>query len=396
MKNKNLFFIILLTVFSSLTFNMAHPVTPMFINKLGLPTFMFGLFFATMSIGNFIGSPLWGTLSDKKGRIKFLILGAVGYGVSQLGFGFNTNPFIILIFRFTGGLFVVSYLTASMAYLTDITTKENRVKYITYYAAANTLGGAIGSLLGGIIGNNNFKLTFFTQFILCLILGILVFFLLTESIAKSSDKTSLDKVKYDTKIDYSKLLNKNLIIMLIVVIAFYFASTSYNSSINYYIEDVLNLPPTFIGGFLAFTGILGFIINLIFTPLLAKYFKEVNLFKAITICIVIALSLLVIFNEVVIFLGCAVIFTSFASIHIPLQQSIITKLAKSNYGSLMGILNSSKAIGQVTGSLTAGFIFDIGNKLPFLISSIIVLMAFISLLPLSPKVIIDDNLNKAI
>ena len=107
-KNKSLIFIIVLTIFSSLTFNMAHPVTPMFINKLGLPTFMFGLFFATMSIGNFIGSPFWGSLSDKKGRIKFLILGALGYGISQLGFVFNTNSFIILIFRFTGGFFVVN------------------------------------------------------------------------------------------------------------------------------------------------------------------------------------------------------------------------------------------------------------------------------------------------
>lgn len=69
-KNKSLIFIIVLTIFSSLTFNMAHPVTPMFINKLGLPTFMFGLFFATMSIGNFIGSPFWGSLSDKKEELN--------------------------------------------------------------------------------------------------------------------------------------------------------------------------------------------------------------------------------------------------------------------------------------------------------------------------------------
>lgn len=388
-KNKSLIFIILLNMFSSLAFNMAHPVTPMFINKLGLPTFMFGLFFATMSIGNFIGSPLFGALSDKKGRIKFLVLGAIGYGLSQLGFGFNTNPFIILIFRFTGGFFVVSYLTTSMAYLTDITTNENRTKYITYYAAANTIGTSLGSLLGGLIGNNNFKYAFFTQFILCLILGILVYLLLEEP-AKDKKHTTLE-ISTHNKIDYSKLINKNLLIMFIMVGAFYFASTSYNSSINYYIEDVLKLPPTFIGGFMALIGIVGFMINLFLTPLLAKHFKEINLFKTITLCITASLFLMVISKNVILFLSCAVIFASFASIHIPLQQSIITKLAKENYGSLMGLLNSSKAIGQVTGSLTAGFIFDLGNKLPFLISAIIVFISFIILIPLNSNLIINNK-----
>ena len=388
-KNKSLIFIIILTMFSSLTFNMAHPVTPMFITRLGLPTFMFGLFFAAMSIGNFIGSPLFGALSDKKGRIKFLILGAIGYGISQLGFGFNTNPFIILIFRFTGGFFVVSYLTTSMAYLTDITTKENRIKYITYYASANTIGSSLGSLLGGVIGNNNFKYTFFSQFILCLILGTLVYLLLEEPKKEKSSITSVTN-NYN-KINYSKLLNKNLIIMFIIVIAFYFASTSYNSTINYYIEDVLKLPPTFIGGFMAFVGIVGFMVNLIFTPLLAKFFKEINIFKTITLCIIASLILMVISNNVILFLTCAVIFVSFASIHIPLQQSIITKLAKENYGSLMGVFNSSKAIGQVTGSLTAGFIFDIGNKLPFLISAILVFISFIVLIPLNSNLILNNK-----
>lgn len=388
-KNKSLIFIILLTMFSSLTFNMAHPVTPMFINKLGLPTFMFGLFFAAMSIGNFIGSPLFGSLSDKKGRINFLILGAIGYGLSQLGFGFNTNPFIILIFRFTGGFFVVSYLTTSLAYLTDITTKENRTKYITYYAAANTIGGSLGSLLGGVIGNSNFKYTFFLQFILCMILGILAYLLLEEP-QKANSSTSSKSYNFK-KVNYSNILNKNLIIMFIVVIAFYFASTSYNSTINYYIEDVLKLPPTFIGVFLAFVGIVGFIVNLIFTPLLAKHFKEINLFKVITICITLSLILMVISNNVILFLTCAVIFASFASIHIPLQQSIITKLSKENYGSLMGIFNSSKAVGQVTGSLSAGFIFDLGNKLPFLLSAIIVSIAFVILLYLKSSLIINTK-----
>ncbi len=104
-----------------------------------------------------------------------------------------------------------------------------------------------------------------------------------------------------------------------------------------------------------------------------------------------SLFLMVISNNVILFLTYAVIFTSFASIHIPLQQSIITKLSQKNYGSIMGIFNSSKAIGQVTGSLTAGFIFDIGNKLPFLISAILVFISFIVLIPLNSNLISNNK-----
>lgn len=382
MKNKSLIFILLLTVFSSLTFNMAHPVTPLLIKSLGLPSFMFGVFFAFMSIGNFIGSPLFGTLSDNKGRIKFLLLGAIGYGISQLGFGLNANPFIILLFRFTGGFFVVSYLTTSMAYITDLTTKENRVKYVTFYAAANTIGSAVGSLLGGVIGNVNYKYTFLVQFIFCIILGLLVFTLLEETILPSSKKV---KLSFNKMAINNKYLNKSLIAIFIVIILFFFTSTSYNSTINYYIEDVLNLSPSFIGAFLAVSGILGFTVNLLFTPLLTKRFKEITVFKAVTLSLSIALLFMVILNNTLIFLFMALIFASFASIHIPLQQALVTKLSHGNYGSLMGIMNSCKAIGMVVGSLLSGFIFDFGNKLPFLISAIVIGTGFIILTSLTSK-----------
>ena len=380
MKNKSLIFILLLTLFSSLTFSMAHPVTPMLIKSLGLPSFMFGVLFAVMAIGNFIGSPLWGTLSDNKGRIKFLMLGALGYGLSQLGFGYVTNPLIILLFRFTGGFFVVSYLTTSMAYVSDVTTKETRVKYVTYYAASNTIGSALGSLLGGMIGNNNYKITFLVQFTFCIILSFLVYLLLNETITPSKEKIQLKRKKSNTS-----FVNKSLIPIFAVIILFFFTSTSYNSTINYYIEDVLKLSSTFIGAFLAVAGIVGFTVNLIFTPLLTKYLKEFDVFKIITLTLSLSLLLMLSCNNTLLFLCSAILFASLASIHIPLQQALVTKLSHGNYGSLMGILNSCKAVGMVTGSLTAGFIFEFGNKLPFFISAIAIALGFIILIITKPK-----------
>ena len=186
MRSKSLKTVTVLTVLTYIVLNMAHPVTPMFITQNKLPSYLFGVFFAAMSIGNFIFSPIWGKLSDKGGRIKFMILGILGYGISQSGFGFSSNPVIIVFWRFIGGASVISFLTVILAYIADITDEKGRLKGMTYYAAASTFGGAIGSLLGGVIGNNNYKITFSVQFVLSIVICILFYLFLEETVTKKN------------------------------------------------------------------------------------------------------------------------------------------------------------------------------------------------------------------
>lgn len=388
MKKKSTTYLLIIAVLSNLALNMAHPVTPMLIKELNLPSLMFGIFFATMSIGNFLGSPLFGSLSDNHGRIKYLIIGLLGYGISQLGFGFNSNPFIIVIFRFLGGFFVTSYVTTVMAYLTDITNKENRLKFIAYYSAATTIGGALGSLLGGVIGNSNYKYTFFVQFLLCAFTSLLIFILMGETIEKKDEKIKLSLDNFSIR-NYGNHLTKNIILIIIIIIIFFFASTSYNSSINYYIESVLNLPPSFNGIFLSIAGIIGFLSNLIITPYLGKKFKDISIFKTLTLLLGISLILAVFAPNNMLFFSFMILFVALASVHIPLQQSILTRMSKDNYGSIMGLLNSSKSIGMICGSLFAGFIFDFGNKLPFLVAGIILIIGF--LLTLNTKTELNSS-----
>ena len=83
------------------------------------------------------------------------------------------------------------------------------------------------------------------------------------------------------------LIEKVIFIMSQVVV-FFFAVTSYNSSINYYIESVLSLPPTVNGIFLAVAGIFGFLINIFFTESSqkdwrGKSFKDFRVFHGLCI-----------------------------------------------------------------------------------------------------------------
>ena len=385
MKKRSVTSLLILALLIQLVLNMAHPVTPVLIRSLGLPSIMFGIFFASMSLGNFFFSPIWGGLSDSKGRIKFLVLGLFGYGVSQLGFGFVSNPFFIVVFRILGGAFVTSYLTVSLAYLTDITTKENRLKVMSYYSGATTIGSALGSLLGGVLGNTNYKVTFFWQFILATILSIALYFMLEETVDKKDIKANI-KLNTLSFSKYKGLLNKNLIVIMILIMMFYFSATSYNSSINYYIESILNLPPTFNGVFLSIAGIVGFLANIILTPIIGKKFTKEISFKYITLILSLSMILVGLSKNLVIFFLAIILFVAVSSIYVPIQQNIVSTLAKENYGTLMGLQNSAKAVGMVIGSLFAGAIFDFGAKLPFIASAIMLFIGFIILVKVKIKV----------
>ena len=66
---KSIYIIIFFFFIQGIIHNIGHPVTPAFVRGLEIPDYMFGVFFAAMSLGLMIGSPLWGILADR-GRRK--------------------------------------------------------------------------------------------------------------------------------------------------------------------------------------------------------------------------------------------------------------------------------------------------------------------------------------
>ena len=159
-KMKKILFINFITM---ATFNMAHPVTPSLINALSMPTYMFGVLYSTMSIAHFVMSPIWGSMSDQKGRKRFLVIGVIGYGLSQLGFGFIESTPLILLFRIAGGAMSVAFITTCIAYVSDISSKEERTKYMSYHTATTSIASSAGALIGGFCGGYGYKVAFLTQ-----------------------------------------------------------------------------------------------------------------------------------------------------------------------------------------------------------------------------------------
>lgn len=372
---KNINKLLFINFITMVAFNMAHPVTPMLINELGLPSYMFGVLFSFMAIANFIMSPIWGSLSDQRGRKRFLALGVVGYGISQIGFGYSTNIIAILIFRLMGGALSVCFVTTAVAYMTDLSSTQERVKYLSYHAASIAIGSSVGALLGGTIGQNNYHYTFLTQGIMCFIISGIILILVKETVKPSSEKLLIycEHLKPSrTFIDFKTAIGSMIMVMTLMTIT----TTAYNSTINYYIESVLHMPSTVNGIVMAIAGAIALGMNLLVNPYLGKKFNEYKSIQYTTLLTGGAILIASTTNYIAVSLTFLIVFIAGSSLVVPMQQSIVSKLAKENYGEVMGIQGSAKALGMIIGSLTAGFIFMIGNKLPFIFAGVCALLAY--------------------
>ncbi|MDP0488314.1 MAG: MFS transporter, partial [Fusobacterium sp. JB020] len=146
--------------------NLIHPVTPAYIKLMNMPNYMFGLLFSSMALGHLMLSPFWGNISDRIGRIPIIRICIGGYAIGQLGFATFSIPQIILLCRFLSGLFSGGFQVIALAYIADITYKENKAKALSFYAAISTIARSFGFFIGGMVGTLNIYYAFILQIIL--------------------------------------------------------------------------------------------------------------------------------------------------------------------------------------------------------------------------------------
>ncbi len=91
------------------------------------PVLFGGILGSLYAFLHFFFAPIWGSLSDKKGRRAILLITTLGVFASYILWGFAGSFLTLVIARFVGGCMSgnISVATAAVA---DITTKENRSK----------------------------------------------------------------------------------------------------------------------------------------------------------------------------------------------------------------------------------------------------------------------------
>ncbi len=171
--------------FVYLGFGIIIPILPEVIVQQGYSEIHVGGLITIYALSSFFTAPLWGKLSDKTGRKKLILLGLAGFSLSFFLFSlFLDNLVLLYASRIVGGLFSGALYTAVTGYVADITTNEERNKYMGLLGMSIGLGFIFGPAIGGLLGAVSLSLPFTASAVLILLLMGYASLVLKEPVRK--------------------------------------------------------------------------------------------------------------------------------------------------------------------------------------------------------------------
>jgi DHA1 family tetracycline resistance protein-like MFS transporter len=180
--------IFLIVLVDFLGFGLIIPLLPFYVPDYEHNPMKVTLIFSVFSICQFIGAPVLGALADRYGRRPVLIFSqlgsAAGYvllGVASMpGWDPTTRLALVYLSRVIDG-FTGGNVSTAQAYISDVTTSENRAKGMGVLGAAFGIGFSVGPFLGGVLGAHNVAWPAYAAAVAAFVAAVVTFLRLPES-----------------------------------------------------------------------------------------------------------------------------------------------------------------------------------------------------------------------
>lgn len=150
--HKGIFVTLFFAIFTTVTgVGIVVPLLPVYANDLGATGIYVGLIFGSFSISRTFLLPLFGRLSDKKGRKPFIVAGLFSYTLISIAFVFSENVETLIILRFIQGAASAMIMPVVQAYVGEITPVGQEGYSMGLFNLSMFLSLSLGPLMGGFI-----------------------------------------------------------------------------------------------------------------------------------------------------------------------------------------------------------------------------------------------------
>ncbi|MGD8904855.1 MAG: MFS transporter [Anaerolineae bacterium] len=361
-----------------LGFGMVMPIFPFYIESMGASATELGLLVAISPFIQLVASPMWGSISDRRGRKPVLVVGLLGYGISMVLFGLSTELWMLFVARGVGALLSAATMPTTMAYVSDSTSEQDRGGGMGALGAAMGLGMVLGPALGGLLGSESLSTPFFLTAAVCLVTLVLVLLLLPESLPAEARRQTKTAFKPIAQIrELQRALFGPLGVLLLMAFLVSFGLTNFQGIFGYYALKKFGYGTEEVGWILTVMGVVSAVTQGVLTGPLTKRWGEATVIKATLLASAVGFGLLLAANSLPTILLTTGLFTLPNALLRPAVISLTSKQADTQQGVAMGLNNSFNSLGRIAGPIWAGFAFDLNYSYPYLSGALIMLVGFV-------------------
>lgn len=355
---------------------------PLYGTELGMSAIQITSMSTCAALTVFLCSPYWGRKSDVWGRKPVIALGIGGYAlmslvlIAILSAGFHGQLSgaglwgALWVTRVGQALLLAAMFPAATAYMIDITTARDRTIGLGRLGASNGIGSVLGPLLVSL-AVFGLLAPLYTAVVLAATMALVVWFGLQEPVHNASRPRTSQRMSYfDPR--YREILA--------VGVGAYIALAVSNQTMGFYLPHRLGLAPEQAAPSLAMTqGALAVAMVLVQLVLIPRLDWPPLRYLLVGIPSVIAgyLCLLVADQLWLFMLATTFIGLGFGMAGPAYSSEVSLRVKPEEQGALAGLTASCPALGFVIGPLSAGFLYDVQPRLPYLVTLLLLVLLLV-------------------
>ena len=356
----------------NLGFAIVVPYLYFYVLALGGSAFLYGVLLASYSLMSFVFTPLLARLSDRYGRRKILLAALAVSSFSYFLFGASQAIWLLFLGRMLSGT-TAATVPVAQAYVADVTTKNERLRYLGLLGAAAGLAFILGPAIGGTLSSLfGYSVPSFLASALAFANLVSAYFLLPEPASFNIKKTV---VSFGALIS---VLRKRKIVMLLAIYFLFFVSFVFlQASLSPWLQAVFGFGAFQTGLVFFFFGGVSVFTQVVLLPILGKRLNRLNLTLLGIIFLIVGLVALSIVPNFAIMLAiAAVISIGFGIQIVTLNTLISTNTPENAQGGALGVAWAIAGLAQTISPVLAATAFSFGvlagfNGLAFLVSAAI-------------------------